>query len=304
VRAIQFDRIGEPEVLHAAEVPDPHPGPGQLRIAVRAAGVNPVDWKIRGGTTLRTTPTPLPHIPGLEAAGIVEELGEGVELDGGVSVGDEVFGAALAATAEYALLFEWARKPSATTFSEAAGVSMAAETAARGLDRLALSVGQSLLVNGGAGGVGLAAVQLAIARGLRVIATASRANADWLQSRGVEATTYGPGMAERVRALANGGVDGALAIAGADSLPALLSLTGGPERVVSIGDATAAQYGVHFTTGEEGRAYYALEEVATLQDKGQFTMPVRVLGMSELAQAHRLSESGHVRGKLVVVPDF
>ncbi|WP_055751472.1 NADP-dependent oxidoreductase [Frankia sp. AvcI1] len=329
MKAMSFEETGGPEVLHLVDVPQPHAGPGQIRIAVRAAGVNPVDWKIRNGSTLRTIPVPLPHIPGLEAAGVVDEVGAGVE---GVSVGDEVFGAAQNASAEYAVLDEWAPKPPELTWAQAAGLAMAVETAARGLDLLGItadqgsgtgqelgagleaaagseqggsaSAGTTLLVNGAAGGVGLAAVQLAQARGARVIGTASRDNQEYLRSLGVAATDYGPGLVDRVRALASDGVDAALAVSGEGALPDLITLTGSPDRVVSIGDATAADHGVRFTTGAEGRAFYSLREAATLAAAGRLTMPVaRALPLAELGEAHRLSEAGHVRGKFVVVLD-
>ncbi|WP_261559477.1 NADP-dependent oxidoreductase [Frankia tisae] len=306
MKAISFAQTGGPEVLHLVDVPQPHAGPGQIRVAVRAAGVNPVDWKIRNGSTLRTIPVALPHIPGFEAAGVVDEVGAGVE---GVSVGDEVFGAAQNASAEYAVLDEWAPKPPELTWAQAGGLAMAVETAARGLDLLGLPAGsapagRTLLVNGAAGGVGLAAVQLAQARGARVIGTASRDNQEYLRSLGAAATDYGPGLVERVRALAPDGVDAALAVSGAGALPDLIALTGSPDRVVSIGDVTAADHGVVFTTGAEGRAFYSLREAATLAAAGRLTMPVaRALPLTELGEAHRISETGHVRGKLVVVLD-
>nr|WP_157468080.1 NADP-dependent oxidoreductase [Frankia sp. QA3] len=298
---MSFDETGGPEVLHLVDVPQPHAGPGQIRIAVRAAGVNPVDWKIRNGSTLRTLPVPLPHIPGMEAAGVVDEVGADVE---GVAVGDEVFGAAQNASAEYAVLDEWAPKPPELTWAQAGGLAMVVETAARGLDLLGLSAGQTLLVNGAAGGVGLAAVQLAQARGARVIGTASRDNQEYLRSLGAAATDYGPGLVERVGPLAPDGVDAALAVSGEGAIPDLIALTGSPDRVVSIGDVTAANHGVTFTTGAEGRAFYSLREAAKLAAAGRLTMPVaRALPLAELGEAHRISEAGHVRGKLVVVLD-
>ncbi|WP_261567846.1 NADP-dependent oxidoreductase [Frankia gtarii] len=306
MKAMSFAQTGGPEVLHLVDVSQPHAGPGQIRIAVRAAGVNPVDWKIRNGSTLRTIPVALPHIPGMEAAGVVDEVGAGVE---GVAVGDEVFGAAQSASAEYAVLDEWAPKPPELTWAQAGGLAMAVETAARGLDLLGLSAGsasagRTLLVNGAAGGVGLAAVQLAQARGARVIGTAGRDNQEYLRSLGAAATDYGPGLVERVRALAPDGVDAALAVSGEGALPDLIALTGSPDRVVSIGDVTAADHGVVFTTGAEGRAFYSLREAATLAAAGRLTMAVaRALPLAELGEAHRISETGHVRGKLVVVLD-
>jgi NADPH:quinone reductase-like Zn-dependent oxidoreductase len=301
MKAMQFDRTGTPDVLYLADVPEPHAGRGQVRIAVRAAGVNPVDWKIRGGSTLRAVPVPLPSVPGLEAAGVVDEIGPGVE---GVRLGDAVFGATERAAAEYAVLTHWAAKPAEMSFAEAAGIPMAAETAQRGLSLLKVGEGDTLLVNGAAGGVGVAAVQLARARGADVIGTASPANQEFVTALGARTTTYGPGLADRVRALAPGGVNRALDVAGSGVTAELVRLTGSPERVVSIGDATAAEHGVRFTTGTEGRFFSALGLAASLAGRGRFTMPVaQTWPLDQLGEAHRVSEGGHVSGKLVVVLD-
>ncbi|MCW2576562.1 MAG: putative oxidoreductase [Modestobacter sp.] len=301
MKAMQFARTGTPDVLHLADVPEPHAGRGQVRIAVRAAGVNPVDWKIRGGSTLGAVPVPLPSVPGLEAAGIIDEVGPGVE---GVRPGDAVFGATERAAAEFAVLTHWAVKPEGMSFAEAAGIPMAAETAQRGLSLLQVGTGDTLLVNGAAGGVGVAAVQLALARGAEVVGTASAANQEFLASLGARATTYGTGLADRVRALVPRGVNRALDVAGSGVIPELVRLTGSPDRVVSIGDATATGHGVRFTTGAEGRFFSALGLAASLASGGRFTMPVaQTWPLDQLAEAHRFSEGGHVRGKLVVVLD-
>jgi NADPH:quinone reductase-like Zn-dependent oxidoreductase len=300
MKAAQFDELGPPEVLHIAEVAEPHAASGQVRIAVRAAGVNPVDWKIRGGASLRATPIPLPSIPGLEASGVVDEIGGGVE---GVSIGDEVFGHVVSgATAEFAVLSDWPAKPSAMSWAEAAGLPLAVETAARGLDMLDVRSGQVVLISGAAGGVGSAAVQFAIARGATVIGTASADNQAYLQSIGAIATTYGPGLPDRVRALAPDGVDLALDVAGFGVLPDLIKITGSPDNVVSIGEFNSGDVGVRFTMGLEGRALYALKDAADLFEQGKFSMPVaRTFGLDEVGEAHRVSEAGHVRGKLVIV---
>jgi NADPH:quinone reductase-like Zn-dependent oxidoreductase len=203
MKAIHFDRFGPPEVLQLVDINDPHPAPGQIRIRVRAAGINPVDWKIRGGSSRRAIPVALPSIPGLEAAGVVGEVGADVE---GVSAGDEVFGSAVTgAAAKNTVLDHWAAKPAAMPWTEAAGLTMAVETAARGLDLLGELAGRRLVISGAAGGVGTAAVQLALARGATVIGTASTGNQDYLRSLGAAATTYGPGLPDRVRAIAPAG---------------------------------------------------------------------------------------------------
>jgi NADPH:quinone reductase-like Zn-dependent oxidoreductase len=299
MKAIRFDRLGPPEVLQLADTDDPHPAPGQIRIRVRAAGVNPVDWKIRGGSSRRAIPIALPSIPGLEAAGTVDEIGAGVD---GVSIGDEVFGSAVTgAAAEYTVLDHWAAKPAAMPWTEAAALPMAVETAARALDLFGELAGRRLVISGAAGGVGTAAVQLALARGAAVTGTASTGNQDYVRSLGAAATTYGPGLPDRVRAIAPGGADLALDVAGHGVLPELIAITGSPDQVVTLIDPDAPAYHVRFTAGREGRAYYALAVAADLHTKGRFTMPVAgTFALRDLAEAHRISEAGHVRGKLVI----
>jgi NADPH:quinone reductase-like Zn-dependent oxidoreductase len=306
VRAVQFAEYGGPEVLGVAEVTEPHAGPGQIRIAVRAASVNAIDWKKRSGALADYMPIDLPHIGGYDASGVVDEVGDGVE---GVSDGDDVFGFTVGgqgAMAEYALLDRWARKPAELSWEEAAGYPVAVETAARVLDLLGFgvgagaAVGKTVIVNGAAGGVGTAAVQLARERGARVIGTASEANHDFLRSLGAEPTTYGPGLAERVRRL--GGADLAFDAAGLGALPDLIEITGSPDNVVTIADPTAEQHGVRISGGG-GAGDYALAEAAYLAAAGRFRIPVeRTFTFDEAAEAQRLSQAGHVRGKLVLVP--
>ena len=165
--------------------PTPVPAPGQIRIAVRAAGVNPIDWKMRSGTRGGD----LPQTTGREVAGVVDELGDGVT---DVAVGDEVFGFAAGGggAAELALSGDYAPIPPSLDFARAAGLPVAVETAVRTLDLLGVGEGTTLLVNGAAGAVGSAAVQIAVDRGARVIGTASPGNHDYLRSLGAEPTTY------------------------------------------------------------------------------------------------------------------
>jgi NADPH:quinone reductase-like Zn-dependent oxidoreductase len=299
MKAMRFDRLGPPEVLELADVDDPHPAAGQIRIRVRAAGVNPVDWKIRGGSSRRAVPVPLPSIPGLEAAGTVDEVGADVA---GVSAGDEVFGSAVTgAAAELTVLDHWAAKPAAMPWTEAAGLPMAVETAARALDELGPLAGRTLVISGAAGGVGTAAVQFARARGARVIGTGSPDSQAYLGSLGATAVPYGPGLPDRVRALAPGGADLALDVAGHGVLPDLIAVTGSPDHVVTLIDPDAAAYHVRFTPSSEDRACYALAVAAELYAQGRFTMPVAgVFALPDLAEAHRISEAGHVRGKLII----
>jgi len=302
VKAARFSRFGGPEVLEIVDLPDPHPGPGQVRIAVRAAGVNPSDWKKREGLM----DPELPQTMGYEAAGVVDELGEGVA---DVAVGDRVFGLSAegAAQAELTVLSFYAPIPPSLTFAGAAALPAAVETATRALDQLGVGArvgrGSTLLINGASGSVGSAAVQLALARGVRVIGTASPANHDYLRSLRAEPVAYGEGLAGRVRALAPDGVDAALDVAGSGVLPELIELADGSEYVVTIADFRGAQeHGVRFSRGDAGRAVHALAEIGELIESGRFSLPVaQTFPLAEIAQAHRAGEDGQVRGKLVLV---
>jgi NADPH:quinone reductase-like Zn-dependent oxidoreductase len=299
MKGIEFSQFGGPEVLELVELPDPQPAPGQIRVAVRAVGVNPIDWKVRSGAMGGD----LPKRTGQEVAGVVDELGDGVS---GVAVGDAVFGGAAGGggAAELALLENYAPIPASLDFAGAAALPVAVETAVRTLDALGVGGGQTIVINGASGSVGIAAVQFARSRGARVIGTASGANHDYLREFGAEPTTYGEGLVERVRALAGDGVDRALDAAGGGALPALVELTGSPERVVTIADyAGAQQTGVPFSGGMgPERAWHALADAAELIEAGRFRLPVaQTFPLDQIGAAHRISESGHPRGKLVLI---
>jgi NADPH:quinone reductase-like Zn-dependent oxidoreductase len=300
MKAVRFSRFGGPEVLEIVDLPDPHPGPGQVRIAVRAAGVNASDWKKRHGLMDQE----LPQTMGYEAAGVVDELGETVR---NVAIGDRVFGFSPdgGAQAELAVLSDYAPIPPTLDFAGAAALPSVIETAARALDQLGVKSGSTVLINGASGSVGGAAVQLAVARGARVIGTGSPATHDFLRSLGAEPIAYGDGMAGRARALAPGGVDLALDVAGSGVLPELIELTGNSEHVITIADfAGAQQYGVRFSQGDSGRATYVLAQIGDLIESGQFALPVgQTFPLTEVAEAHRVGEAGHMRGKLVLLLD-
>ena len=300
MKAVRFSQFGGPEVLQIVDLPDPHPGPGQIRVAVRAAGVNPTDWKVRRGELGGG----LPQTTGRDVAGIVNEIGAGVT---DVAAGDRVFGfsggSVGAGAAELAVLSDYAPIPPSLDFAAAAALPVALETATRALDALGAGAGKTLLINGASGGIGSVAVQLAVARGARVIGTASPANHEYLRSLGAEPVAYGAGLAGRVRALAPDGADLALDVAGSGVLPELIALAGGPEHVVTVADfAGAQQYGVRFSRGEDGRAVHALAGIGELIESGRFSLPVaQTFPLDEIAAAHRAGEAGQLRGKLVLL---
>jgi NADPH:quinone reductase-like Zn-dependent oxidoreductase len=315
MRAIQFDRYGPPAVMHVAEVQAPHAGRGEIRIAVRASGVSPGEIRVRSGEMRDVVPVTFPFRTGFDAAGVVDEVGDGVT---GVDIGDEVFGMTTSATrganADFAVLAAWAPKPAAWSWEEAGGAAGAVETATRVLDRLAVGAGHTVLVQGAAGGVGTVAVQLAVARGATVIGTASEHNHDFLSSLGAQPTTYGTGLAGRVRALAPSGVDAVFDCAGG-ALPDLIAIAGDPARVVTIADVTAAAHGVHMSHGApaddtaavvgaaaDPLAVHGLAIAVTLAGEGRLRVPVAAaFPLSDVVAAHELSESRHARGKIVLV---
>ncbi|WP_407674519.1 NADP-dependent oxidoreductase [Nonomuraea glycinis] len=304
--AVQFDRFGPPEVLTVGPFPEPHPGRDEVRIAVRAAGISPVDLALRAGSNGRL---PLPHVPGVDAAGVIDEVGAEVT---GFAVGDEVFGSVAlsrlgGASAEFAVLRFWSVKPPSMSWVEAGAAGTSVETATRALDVLDVRPGTTLLIDGAAGGVGSVAVQLAVARGARVIGTARPESQTFLADLGAIPTTYGPGLAERVGALGVERVDLALDAAGAGSLPGLIALTGAPASVLTIADFSGPELGVRLSRGEVGGepdGRHGLALAATLSVEGLFRVPVQeVFPMTGAARAHEAAARGPRQGKLALTAD-
>lgn len=296
MKKVSFAEFGDQDVLQLIDAEEPHAGPGQIRIAVRAAGVNPVDWRIREGQVLGAHPIELPSGVGLDAAGVVDETGEGVE---GVEIGDRVFGEGASTYAEFAVLSAWARMPEKLTFEEAAGYPSVVETALRVIREVGVRPGQTLLVSGASGGVGSAVLQIARDRGIAVIGTAGAANQDYLRSLGALATTYGEGWVERVRRL--GQVDAALDLAGSGVIRELVELTGDARKVISIADLDAPQLGVRFS-GVAGSVPDALAEAADLISRGRLHIPVeKSYTLAEAAAAQADSQAGHTRGRRVLI---
>lgn len=298
-----YDAYGSDDVLALRELPDPKVGPGEVRIRVRRAGVNPVDWKVMSGGLDGLMDAVFPVVPGWDVAGVVEAVGiDTPEFE----VGDEVVAYARKDVVHGGTFAELvtmsvrgvAAKPASLTWDEAGGLPLAGLTALQTLDRLVVSATDTVLVHGGAGGVGALAVQIAKARGARVIATASASNHDFLSDLGATPAEYGDGVVERVRAIAPDGVDVVVDFVGGvrDVTMAVLAAGG---RHASIADSTVLETGGSWfwvRPSTEG-----LAELGRLADAGQLRVPVaQVLPLEELPAAFAASRGGHVRGKLVI----
>jgi NADPH:quinone reductase-like Zn-dependent oxidoreductase len=300
MQALQYTAYGDPDVLQWTDAPDPHAGSGQIRIAVRAASVNPIDWKAFSGMMARGKPMTGTGYLGYDAAGVVDEVGEGVT---GVSVGDEVFGHGRNTQADYAVLDSWAAKPPSVDWAVAAAAGVAGETAERGLRLLDVTAGDTVFVDGGAGGVGAVAVQMAIARGAKVVASAGEGNHDYLREIGATPVRYGDGVAERVRAAADGRIDAVFDVAGKTPIEELIGLVRKPSQVVTIANFAAGPAGVRVTGGgADSRPAQALALAAELLAQNKLVIKVQTFPFEQAAEAYRISRGGHVRGKLVLVP--
>lgn len=299
MKAVQFAEFGGPEVLKTVEVDVPEPAAGQIRIKVKATGVNPIDWKLRKG--LMPARVQLPAGTGSEASGVVDAVGEGVE---GVSVGDEVMGlvVARAATAEYAILHHWAQKPDAMSFTQAAALPLAAETAGRIIGVAGIEPGWTVLIDGASGSAGLTTTQFLVARGVTVIGTASEANQGLLAEVGAVPVTYGDGLAERVAKVASQGVGAVLDFAGKD-IPQLIDIAGDADRVVGVADLKrTAELGARTTiNSEEAGSFESIAEAADLFEAGKLAIRVgAVYPFDRVGDAQVDNEQGNSAGKVVV----
>ena len=302
MRAARYHQYGNPDVLRIEDAPTPHAQPGEIRIRTRATSVNPVDTILRSGRVQKFLPLEFPVIPGRDAAGIVDEVGDGVT---GVEVGDAVFGLGGVSdtSSEYSILTAWAKKPSTWSFEQAAAAGLAANTAVRGLDSLGDLAGTTIVIEGAAGSVGSAAVAVALSRGATVIGTAHPRNHEFLTSIGAIPVKYGAGLAGRVAALAPNGVDAALDTAGAGTLAELVSITGNPAHVTTVADAAgAAPLGVRAVNAENDSA--TLEVAAALGSSGAYLPRIaEAFPLERISEAHALAEAGRTSGKVVVTID-
>jgi NADPH:quinone reductase-like Zn-dependent oxidoreductase len=305
MRAVYLKSYGGPDVLQVGERPEPLVGPDTVLVRVRAAGVNPVDWKIREGYLQGAFPHVLPLVPGWDVAGVVEAVGPAVH---DLAVGDEVLGYVrkdFVSEGAYAELVSassrhLALKPPGVDVVEAAALPLAGLTALQSLDAVRVGAGETVLVHAAAGGVGAFAVQIAVARGARVLGTASERNHDFLRSLGAEPVSYGDGLVDAVRALAPDGVDASVDYIGGQAIGQAAELVREPRRSASNVDPAAV--------AETGGTYcfvhpdpLQLAQLAAMVDEGSVKVHVQqTFPLEQAADAHRLLEQGHVRGKLVL----
>ena len=291
---------GPPEMLRWQEVPPLQPAAGQIRVRVRAAGVGPTDLAIRRGDLKEVFTLAPDAVLGFEAAGVVDALGDGV--DGGVAVGDEVAAwlPGLGGYGEYALASAWTIKPPGVSFVDAAALPASMEAAVGVLDQLGIVHGETLLILGGAGAVGIIATQLAVSRNAAVIAAANPRDHDLLRELGATPVDYAERLVDQVRAITPR-VDAVMDAAGRGALPAAIELAGGRERVITLSDPRAQALGVRLSAPTPDRAPRAVEQGIALLAAGTLRMKRRrELPLRQADEAHRQLESGETHDKIVL----
>ncbi|HEX7826781.1 MAG TPA: NADP-dependent oxidoreductase [Mycobacterium sp.] len=308
-RAVFAERYGGPEVLALQDIELPALGQDQVLVDVRAAGTNPIDYKLYSGD-MGSDPGKLPMPLGLEAAGVVAAISPGAAgYTGPLTVGDEVIVTNIGggyAEQVIANASDVGHKPAALSFEQASGLLLVAGTAWHLLTKTAVGTGDTVLIHGASGGVGLMAVQLAVARGAKVIATASPSRHDQLREYGAEPVAYGEGLADRVRAI--GPVDAALDLVGTDeALDTSVELVADRGRIATIaGFGRAGELGIAVLTGADGGQAIrdaSRKDVIALAADGKLEVTVdKTLPLEEAPEAHRYLQTGHARGKVVLVP--
>jgi NADPH:quinone reductase-like Zn-dependent oxidoreductase len=304
-KAVRFDEYGGIDVLQVDEVPRPVPGPGQVLVEVKAAAINPGEAAIREGVFAQQWPATFPSGQGSDLAGVVAEVGPGVDR---VAVGDEVIGYTdnRASQAEYVLVEQehLTYRPSGVPWEVAGSLYVVGSTAYAAVRAVSLSAGDTLVVSGAAGGVGSIAVQLAKQAGATVIGLASEPNHEWLAGHGVIPVSYGPGVADRIRAASGGRVDAFIDTFGRGYVDLALELGVPRDRIDTIADFAAAQrHGVKTDGNAAGARPEVLAELAALIDKGVIEVPIaRVYPLDEVRDAYRVLERRHTHGKIVLKP--
>jgi NADPH:quinone reductase-like Zn-dependent oxidoreductase len=305
-QAVRFDEYGGVDVLRVTEVDRPVPGPGQVLVRVKAAGINPGEGKIRQGLLAQRWPTTFPSGEGSDLAGVVEELGEGVT---GLAMGEEVIGFTDNRASHAELVVVEAGnlipKPAGVSWEAAGSLYVAGATAWAMVHAVKAGPGDTVVVTGAAGGVGSIAVQLAkIAGATAVIGLASEANHAWLADHGVIPVSYGDGVADRIRAASGGEVDAFLDTQGSGYVELALELGVKPERIDTIADFAAKdKYGVKIDGNAVGGNARVLAELAGLIDQGRLEIPIAsTYPLAKVQDAYRELERGHTHGKIVLKP--
>jgi len=301
-RIVIFTEYGGPEVLRVVEIDDPVPAAGQIRIRVKAAGVQPFDAAYRRGTFHRFQPARFPARLGNEVAGIVDAIADPAS---GFAVGNEVIAFVDAIGYADTVVIDAAnavRKPPGMPWPHAGVLSASGQTADTALDALDITAGDRLLIHAAAGGVGSFAVQLAVARGATVIGTASAPNHDYLAELGAIPVTYGPGLVERVRESLPAGITAALDAVGGDANDMSVALLGTPERAVTLVD-WEAEHRIGVRRIGTDRSSARLASLTALYQAGTLTVPaVQQFLLDQADLAHREVETGHTRGKIALIP--
>jgi NADPH:quinone reductase-like Zn-dependent oxidoreductase len=301
-----YEKFGGPEVLELREVPEPHAGPGEIRVHVAAAGLNPMDWLLASAPEVAAGfGITLPSGFGYDLAGVLDEVGEGAD---DFTVGDHVYGGALGrAVADFVVLkapFEGRDRlfvtPEGISDEVASTLPVAGHTAAAALAAIGLRSGDTVLIGGAAGGVGVFAVQLAKLAGATVIGTAAQGTFEFLRQLGAEPVAYGPGLADRVRKLAPGGVTAAADLFGTETAEAALALGVPPKRVSTVAAGPNPPGGVRPTGGIDAGPD-AMKRITDAILAGKITVPIAaVFPIEQIRDAVTMQAGGHVHGKIVV----
>jgi len=305
-KAVRYDEFGGIDVLRVDEVERSVPGDGQVLVRVKAAGINPSEAAIRTGAVKEIFPSTFPSGQGSDLAGVIEEVGAGVY---GFSPGDEVIGFSNKRGSQAELVLvevgDLTRKPEIISWEVAGGLYVAGVTAWGAVNSVEPKEGETVVISGAAGGVGSLAVQLARRTGATVIGLASEGNHEWLRSHGVIPVEYGDGVADRIKAVAPGGVDAFVDTHGNGYVDLALALGVAAERIDTIADfAAAAKYGVKTVGGAEaGPGAKVLSELAALIADGQLEVPIaNVYPLAQVREAYTELERRHTRGKIVLRP--
>jgi NADPH:quinone reductase-like Zn-dependent oxidoreductase len=303
-KAVRYDNYGGVDVLNVLDVPRPVPGPGQVLVQVKAAGINPGEAKIRDGLMAERFPSTFPSGQGSDLAGIIAETGPGVT---GFAAGDEVIGYTdnRASQAEFVVVEagNLTAKPAGVPWPAAGALFVVGATAYAAVRAVAPVKGDVLAVSGAAGGVGSIVVQLARRAGATVIGLASPVHHEWLAAHGVIPVSYGDGVADRIRQAA-AKVDAFIDTVGGGYVRLALDLGVAPGRIDTIADfAAIAQYGVKGDGNSAGASAAVLAELAALIADGQLEVPIAAtFPLAEVRDAYRLLAQGHVQGKIVLLP--